>query len=62
MGGTIGSLENFISTVAFNSSDFLKFGEVDFRILPILGLQKLVTLIPQGGAELVPIIPLGAGV
>ena len=58
MGGAIISLEKFISASAFNSSDFLKSGEVDCRILPILGLQRP----PEGGAALVPLIPLGYGV
>ena len=57
-GDTIGSLENFPPTTAFNSSDFLRFGEVDCHILPILGPQRP----PLGGAALVPLIPLGAGV
>ena len=57
-GGTIGSLENVLSTAVFNC-----------RILPILGLQRppegkatLVTLIPQVGSALIPLIPLGSGV
>ena len=53
-GGTIGSSEKFPSISAFNSSYFLKFEEVDYHILPILGLKRK----PEGGAALVSIIPL----
>ena len=62
-------MDKFLSTEAFNSSGLMKFGEVDFCILPILGLQRpqeggseLVPLIPQGGALLVPLITLRSGV
>ena len=54
----IRSLEIFLSTAAFNSSEFLKFGEVVCHMLPIIGLQRL----SEGGAALVPIIPLVDGV
>ena len=57
-GGTIGLLENFPSTEEFNSSEFLIFVEVDWRILPILGLH----MPPACGAALVPLISMGAGV
>ena len=40
MGSSIGLLENLPSTEAFNSSDFMILGKVDFRILPILGIQR----------------------
>ena len=69
MGGANGSLENYISTAAFNSLEFLEFGEVDFCIFSILGMQRppksgaeLVSPITQVGEELVTLIPLVAGV
>ena len=57
-GSTIRPLDKFLSTAAFNSSDFLKFGEADFHIFPIIGLQ----MPPEGGAALFSLIPMGAGV
>ena len=52
---TIGLLDNFLSASAFNSLVFLTFGEVDCRILPIIGIQRP----PEGGAALVPLITQG---
>ena len=57
-GGAIGLLENFPSAEAFISSDFLIFGEVDCRILTILGLHRP----PAGGTALVKLIPLVYGI
>ena len=51
-------LENLASTSAFDSLEFLIFGEVNCHIFPILGPQRP----PSGGAELVLLIPLGSGV
>ena len=51
-------LENLASTSAFDSLEFLIFGEVDCHIFPILGPQRP----PSGGAALVLLIPLGSGV
>ena len=47
-------MDNFLSTAEFNLSEFLRFGEVDFRIFTIMGIQSP----PEGGAALDPLIPL----
>ena len=58
IGGAIRSLENFPSITTINLSEFLRFGEVDYRIFPILGLQRP----PAVGEALVPLIPIRDGV
>ena len=54
MGGATEILVNFPSMEASNLSDFLIFGEADFRLLPIPGLLKS----SSGGAVLVLLITM----